>query len=244
MSNHTRVDGRLDDALRPVSILPHYLDFPDGSVLIVVGKTRVLCNAAIQPGVPRWMQNEDRTGGWVTAEYAMLPQSTPVRMPREGMHPSGRTMEIRRLIGRSLRAAVDLQKLGEYTLTIDCDVLQADGGTRTAAVTGGYVALALAIRKMRARGLLRHNVLKPAVAAVSVGVVDGRPLLDLAYVEDSRAEVDANIVMNAAGQYIEVQSTAEGEPVPRSVHNQMLDLAERGITDLLAVQKAVLVAED
>lgn len=235
-----RPDGRNADELRPVTINLDYIDYPEGSVLIEMGATRVLCNATVEPGVPRWKQLQNIQGGWVTAEYAMLPRATQQRTPRETRGLGGRTQEIRRLIGRSLRAAVDLEKLGQYTIILDCDVLQADGGTRTASITGGYVALALALRKLIEKGQVPGEALRPAVAAVSVGLVDGQPLLDLNYAEDSAADVDVNIVMNAAGRYIEVQGTAEGQTFSRAMLEEMLDLANRSIGELLSIQRRLL----
>ena len=205
-----------------------------------MGKTWVLCTASVAEEVPHWLKGQAQ--GWVTAEYGMLPASTHTRTPREsGMGaPKGRTQEIQRLIGRSLRSAVDLRKLGEHTITVDCDVIQADGGTRTAAITGGYVALALAVNKLIEEGALRRDVWRAPVAAVSVGVVQGETRLDLCYQEDSRAEVDCNVVMNARGQYIEVQGTAEGQPFARPTLDNLLNLADKGIKELLAAQKTAL----
>jgi ribonuclease PH len=235
-----RVDGRAADELRPVTITPDYVVYPEGSALIAMGETKVLCNVTIEETVPGWMRVQGVEGGWVSAEYALLPRSTHRRTPRETFGLRGRTQEIRRLIGRSLRAAVDLEKLGERTCVVDCDVLQADGGTRTAAVTGGYVALAIALDKLIRGGLLPAGVLKPAVAAVSVGVVGEGPMLDLCYEEDSTAEVDVNVVMNETGDLIEVQGTAEGAPFSRSKLNELLDLAEEGVSELLALQQSAL----
>ena len=235
-----RVDGRRSDELRHVTITSGCSDFAEGSALIQVGRTHVLCTATIEATTPRWMQIQGKSGGWVTAEYAMLPRSTQQRTPRETQGLGGRTYEIRRLIGRSLRAAVDLEKLGSRTCIIDCDVLQADGSTRTAAITGGYVALVLALQKLIWDGLLPPEVLRSPVAAVSVGMVDHNLLLDLCYAEDSRAGVDANIVMNAEGQYIEVQSSAEGLPFSRSTLDELLNLAYRGIGELIAIQSTAL----
>lgn len=235
-----RVDGRNADELRPVRVTPEYILYPEGSVLIELGNTRVLCNVTISETVPRWMQIQGKSGGWVTAEYAMLPRATPERTNREIRELSGRTQEIRRLIGRSLRAAVDLQKIGSRTCVVDCDVLQADGGTRTAAITGGYIALAIALNKLIQRDQIPASSLLSPVAAVSVGVVAGQPALDLCYSEDSQAEVDCNLVMNAEGQFIEVQGTAEGRPFPRAALDELLDLATKGIQELLAIQKTVL----
>jgi ribonuclease PH len=215
---------------------------PEGSVLIECGHTRVLCNATIEQGVPGWMRNSGR--GWVTAEYGMLPRATLTRSPRESERGKvgGRTHEIQRLIGRSLRSVVDLKALGERTVILDCDVLQADGGTRTAAITGACLALAVALEKLVTAGTLKASPLKQMVAATSVGVVDGNVLLDLCYEEDSRAEVDMNVVMLASGGLVETQATAEKGAYSRAQLNQMLDLAEGGIRQLLALQLAALEA--
>ena len=231
-----RIDGRRADELRPVTITTGYVEYPEGSVLYTSGKTIVLCNVSVENGVPRWMQLQGHNGGWVTAEYAMLPRSTHQRTPRENNGVSGRSQEIRRLIGRSLRAAVDLTKLGERTFMVDCDVIQADGGTRTASITGGFIAMALAVKRMISTGLLPVDTLRTAVASVSVGVVNGQPLLDLCYQEDSRADVDMNVIMNRDGEYIEVQSTAEVTPFNHATLEQLLDYARKGITALLAIQ--------
>jgi ribonuclease PH len=225
-------------ALRPVTIAAGYLDYAEGSALIRCGNTRVLCAATVEQGVPPWL--EGRGSGWITGEYAMLPRSTSRRTPRETHGLGGRTQEIRRLIGRSLRAAVPLEALGEHTLIVDCDVIQADGGTRTAAITGGYVALVLAMRQMHATGLLPAPIPLTPVAAVSVGIVDGELLLDLCYTEDSRAEVDLNVVMNATGAFIEVQGTAEKGTFTGQQLDDMLALARSGIDRLLAIQQDVL----
>ena len=235
-----RTDGRANDQLRPVVFTPRYLDHNPASVLVQMGKTWVLCTASVAEEVPHWLKGQAQ--GWVTAEYGMLPASTHTRTPREsGMGaPKGRTQEIQRLIGRSLRSAVDLRKLGEHTITVDCDVIQADGGTRTAAITGGDVALALAVNKLIEEGALRRDVWRAPVAAVSVGVVQGETRLDLCYQEDSRAEVDCNVVMNARGQYIEVQGTAEGQAFARPTLDNLLNLADKGIKELLAAQKTAL----
>ncbi|MBN1640247.1 MAG: ribonuclease PH [Anaerolineae bacterium] len=236
-----RIDGRACDELRPVTLTPGYVAYPEGSVLIEAGQTRVLCNATVEPRVPPWLAGRGR--GWVTAEYALLPRATHTRSQRETSGLRGRTQEIWRLIGRSLRAAVDLDALGERQVIVDCDVIQADGGTRTAAVTGGYVALALALRSLVAAGAVPAGVLSTAVAAVSVGIVDGELLLDLCYDEDRRADVDVNVVMTAAGGYVEVQGTAEGAPFGRREMDRLLDLAEGGIRHLLRAQQAVLATE-
>ena len=223
--------------MRPISLKVDFIDYPEGSVLYTQGRTRVLCNVSIEDGIPRWMQAQGVTGGWITGEYALLPRSTHVRTPRETTGLSGRTQEIRRLIGRSLRAAVDLEKLGPRTCTIDCDVLQADGGTRTAAITGGYVALAVALKRLAQAGLIPTDTLKTIVGAVSVGLVEGEPRLDLCYEEDSRAQVDTNVVMTASGDFIEIQGTAEGEPFSRLEFNNLLDLAQKGIYEIVAIQE-------
>jgi len=233
-----RVDGRRNDELRPVIITPDYVQYPEGSVLIEMGATRVICNVTVEETVPAWLRGHGQ--GWVTAEYALLPRSTQVRTPRETRGFRGRTQEIRRLIGRSLRAAVNREKLGQRTLTVDCDVIQADGGTRAASVTGGYVALVIALDKLIRGGLLPPDVLRTAVAAVSVGVVDGQAVLDLCYEEDSVAEVDFNVVMTAGGEYVEVQGTAEGQPFAREVIHELLDLAERGTRELFELQSKAL----
>jgi ribonuclease PH len=216
------------------------LDQNPASVLVQMGRTWVLCAASVADDVPFWLRNQVQ--GWVTAEYGLLPAATHVRTPREARQGRirGRTHEIQRMIGRSLRAALDLRKLGERTITIDCDVIQADGGTRTAAVTGGYVALALALNALVESGAVHRNVWSAPVAAVSVGIVQGESVLDLSYEEDSRAEVDLNVVMNARARFVEVQGTAEGQPFQRVRMNELLDLAEKGINELLAVQKQVL----
>ncbi len=239
---HTRGDGRRADRLRPVVIETGATMHAEGSVLIRAGNTVVLCTATVEERVPPWLQGHGK--GWVTAEYALLPRSTPIRTSRERRGARGRTQEIQRLIGRALRASVDLEALGERQIIIDADVLQADGGTRTAAITGGYVALALALRRLVEAGDVSARVFKPAVAAVSVGVVDGVPMLDLAYEEDVRAAVDMNIVMNAVGDFVEVQGTAEGEPFSRDTLNTLLDLAWKGIQELLRVQQEAVREAD
>jgi len=233
-----RSDGRSPGDLRPVSFALDYIAYPEGSVLITCGGTRVLCNVSVQEQVPNWLLGQGQ--GWITAEYALLPRSTHTRTPREQHGPSGRTQEIRRLIGRALRAAVNLEALGERTLVVDCDVLQADGGTRTASITGGWVAVALALSRLIAEGAVGEDVFRTPVAAVSVGVIDGIPMLDLCYEEDSQAEVDLNVVMTGDGEFVEVQGTAEGRPFSRSLLDQLLDLAEEGIRQLLTAQRAAL----
>jgi ribonuclease PH len=235
-----RSGGRAADGARELRMTPGFVATAEGSVLIEVGHTRVLCNATIENGVPGWMRNSGR--GWVTAEYGMLPRATLTRSPREAEKGKigGRTHEIQRLIGRSLRSVVDMKLLGERTVILDCDVLQADGGTRTAAITGACTALAIALGKLQAAGTLKVSPLKQMVAATSVGIVDGRVLLDLAYEEDSRAEVDMNVVMTEDGGLVETQATAEKGTYSRSQLNEMLDVAEKGIRELLAAQKLVL----
>ena len=235
-----RSDGRGPHDLRPVTIETNVVVHAEGSALIRMGNTVVLCNATVQEDVPTWLRGQGK--GWVTAEYALLPRSTHVRTPRERSGPRGRTHEIQRLIGRALRAAVNLEALGERQIIIDADVIQADGGTRTAAITGGYVALVLALRRLVEKGEISARVFRPAVAAVSVGVVDGVPMLDLAYDEDVRADVDMNVVMNAVGHYVEIQGTAEGMPFPRTTLDELLDLAWEGIQHLLRVQQEAIRA--
>jgi ribonuclease PH len=235
-----RIDGRRPDELRPVKMELHFTRYAEGSVLISQGNTRVLCNATVDEKVPRWLQEAGEKRGWVTAEYAMLPRSTHTRTQRETITPQSRTMEIRRLVGRSLRAAVDLRLLGQRQVILDCDVLQADGGTRTAAVTGGYVALALALRRLMKAGEVSPQVLISPVAAVSVGMVDGQPMLDLCYEEDRGAQVDMNLVMNRQGRIIELQGTAEQKPFDRATLNALLDLAGDGVGRLLEAQEEAL----
>ena len=238
----SREDGRAADELRPVTITRNWLDHAQGSCLIEFGKTRVLCAAAASEGVPRWRKGSGL--GWVTAEYAMLPQATHDRSQRESVKGriGGRTHEISRLIGRSLRAAIDYSALGENTITIDCDVLQADGGTRTAAITGAYIALSDAVAHLRDAGALVREPLVESVAAISVGIVDGTPLLDLPYVEDVRAETDMNVVMTGSGSFVEIQGTAEGAPFDRAELDALLTLAAKGCADLTALQTEALGA--
>ena len=236
----TRPSGRAQDQLRELRITRNFTCHAEGSVLVAFGNTQVICTASVENSVPRFMRGEGR--GWVTAEYGMLPRSTGSRMNREAARgkQGGRTVEIQRLIGRSLRAAVDLEALGENTITIDCDVIQADGGTRTASITGGCVALADALNFMVREKMIDSNPLKQMVAAVSVGVFEGMPVLDLDYPEDSAAETDMNVVMTEKGGFIEVQGTAEGEAYSREELNQMLDLADTGIRGIIEAQKAAL----
>ena len=240
-----RTDGRSLDQLRPVTIERGWSDQAEGSALISFGRTKVLCTASFTNGVPRWMNGKGK--GWVTAEYSMLPRSTNDRMDRESVKGriGGRTHEISRLIGRSLRAVVDMKSLGENTIVIDCDVLQADGGTRTAAITGAYVALADALEWGRSKRFIGQNAspLIDSVAAVSVGIVGGTPMLDLAYTEDVRAETDMNVVVTGSGLFVEVQGTAEGAPFDRTELNALLDLALGGTADLTALQLAALQVE-
>jgi len=237
-----RPDHRTANALRPIRLTPNFVATAEGSILIEAGNTRVLCNATIEQGVPGWLRNSGR--GWVTAEYGMLPRATLTRTPRESERGKvgGRTHEIQRLIGRSLRSVVDMKALGERTIILDCDVLQADGGTRTAAITGAAVALAMALNKLVAAGTLKVSPLRQMVAATSVGIVDGNILLDLAYEEDSRAMVDMNVVMLANGGLVETQATAEKDSYSRAQLNEMLDYAEKGIRELLAAQTAILAS--
>jgi ribonuclease PH len=236
----TRSDGRRPDELRPVTIEPGFLKYAEGSALISVGNTRVLCAATLEERVPPWMKG--RGTGWVTAEYAMLPRATQDRTQRESAkgRVGGRTHEIQRIIGRALRAVTDMAKLGERTIWIDCDVIQADGGTRTAAVTGAYVALALALRKDFDPADAKKWPLNAAIASTSVGIVHGLPLLDLAYDEDSTAHVDMNVFMTDAGRFVEIQGTAEAQPFDRKELDTMLALAEKGIRELFELQKAAL----
>ena len=240
MMSFARTDGRAADELRVVRITPDFLPYAEGSALIEIGRTRVICAASVEERVPPFLRNRGR--GWVTAEYAMLPRATQQRTARETGRggPSGRTHEIQRLIGRSLRAVADTTALGERTLTLDCDVLQADGGTRTAAITGAYVAFALACRRLLRTGKITRSPVTNEVAATSVGIVDKTPLLDLKYDEDSRAEVDMNVVCTGDGRFIEVQGTAEGAPFTREEMDELLALAVRGVERLILVQRAAI----
>ena len=240
MAGMTRADGRRRDELRPVVLERDFTEFAAGSVLVRMGRTAVLCTASFSEDTPRWMKGSGK--GWVTAEYSMLPGSSPERVEREATRgrQSGRTQEIQRLIGRSLRAVTDMVALGERQVTLDCDVLQADGGTRTASIVGAWVALHDACSRMVAAGRLATHPVKQGCAAVSVGMVEGSPMLDLAYVEDSVAEVDMNVVMTTSGHLVELQGTAEGAPFSRSELDQMLALASDGISSLLSVQGEVV----
>ena len=237
-----RPSGRAPNQLREIRFTRHYTRHAEGSVLVEFGDTKVLCTATIENGVPHFLRNSGT--GWITAEYGMLPRSTHTRSAREAARgkQSGRTQEIQRLIGRSLRAIVDMKALGERTVTIDCDVLQADGGTRTASITGGYVALADAVAKLVKRGDLAKNPLHGQIAAVSVGIVGGQPVLDLDYAEDSQAETDMNVVMNGGGAFVEVQGTAEGHAFRRNELDALLDLAAAGIGELIERQQQALAA--
>ncbi|HTI38800.1 MAG TPA: ribonuclease PH [Vicinamibacterales bacterium] len=236
----TRTDGRSTSDLRPTTITPGFLAHAEGSVLIEVGRTRVICAASIEDRVPPFLRNTGK--GWVTAEYGMLPRATSTRTQREASAGKigGRTQEIQRLIGRSLRSVTRLTDLGERTIWIDCDVIQADGGTRTASITGGFVALALALQRMKELALIREVPLTDFVAATSVGIVDGAALLDLAYDEDSRAEVDMNFVKTGQGKFIELQGTAEGQPFDRRALDALMELADAGIKQLVEMQKAIV----
>jgi len=235
-----RPSGRSPDQLRPVTITRNFTCHAEGSVLIEFGNTKVICNASFDSGVPGFLRGQDR--GWVTGEYGMLPRSTGSRMRREASQnkQGGRTMEIQRMIGRSLRAIIDMGALGENTIVIDCDVIQADGGTRTASITGGYIALVDAVNKARADGLIESNPIKGMIASISVGIYNGNPVLDLDYAEDSTAETDMNVVMNDENQFIEVQGTAEGHPFSPEELNNMLGLAQKGITELFEHQRNAL----
>jgi ribonuclease PH len=236
----TRADRRTPDELRPVAFEIGFQEWAAGSVLFSMGRTRVLCAASVADDTPRWLRGTGK--GWVTGEYSMLPAATSERSPREVNRgrPGGRTQEIQRLIGRALRAVTDLKRLGERVITVDCDVLQADAGTRTASITGGYIALALAVRGLAAQGLVAEDLLRDSVAAVSVGIVDDEPLLDLCYDEDARADVDLNVVMTGGGALVEVQGTAEGEPFSRAQLEAMLDLGADGIAQLTKIQHDAL----
>ncbi len=236
-----RPSGRQPDELRPIHFTCHYTKHAEGSVLVEFGDTRVLCTASVDERVPHFLRGQNQ--GWVTAEYGMLPRATHERTNREAARgkQGGRTMEIQRLIGRSLRSVVDLQALGERTVIVDCDVLQADGGTRTASITGGYVALALAVSHLLEKRRLRKNPLHGQIASVSVGIYRGVPVLDLDYREDSEAETDMNVVMNDGNAYVEIQGTAEGHPFRKDELQAMLDLADKGITELLEHQRQALV---
>ena len=240
MTASTRSDARAHGQLRPTRLTPHYLLHAEGSVLIEAGRTRVICSASVDERVPTFLRNTGK--GWVTAEYSMIPRATTTRMARESStgKVGGRTQEIQRLIGRSLRAVSRLEALGERTIWVDCDVIQADGGTRTTAITGGFVALVLAIQRLREQDKLKSMPIQDYVAASSVGIIGGHPMLDLAYDEDSTAEVDMNVVKTGDGRFIEVQGTAEGAPFGRDALNQLLELADTGIRQLVELQKEIV----
>jgi len=235
-----RIDGRSPSQLRPTTITPGFLAHAEGSVLIEVGRTKVICTASVEDRVPPFLRNSGK--GWVTAEYGMLPRATSTRTQREAStgKVGGRTQEIQRLIGRSLRSVAKLNELGERTIWVDCDVIQADGGTRTASITGGFVAMALAMKRMKDLALLKDIPITDYVAATSVGIVDGSALLDLAYEEDSKAEVDMNFVKTGDGRFIELQGTAEGQPFDRRALDALMELADSGIKELIAMQRAVV----
>ncbi len=235
-----RPNDRLNDQMRPVRIIPHFIKHPDGSVLIECGDTRVICAAKLEEKVPPFLKGSGQ--GWITSEYSLLPSSTETRTQREASRGkiNGRTSEIQRLIGRSLRAVVDMQALGERTIWIDCDVIQADGGTRTASITGSFVALYLALQKLKDKGVIDTIPLKDYVAAISVGMLDGEVLLDLEYVEDSRAEVDMNVAMTGSGDFVEIQGTGEKNTYSRAQLDAMLAMAQKGIFELIDLQKAIL----
>lgn len=237
-----RPSHRTPAALRPITFSRHYTCHAEGSVLVEFGQTKVLCTASVEENVPSFLKGKGQ--GWITAEYGMLPRSTHTRMRREAASgkQSGRTQEIQRLIGRSLRAVVDLKALGERQIVVDCDVIQADGGTRTASISGAFIAVQDAISSLIARGLLKDSPIRDHIAAISVGIYQGTPVLDLDYVEDSACDTDMNVVMTGAGHLVEVQGTAEGVPFSRQEMNQLLDLAEAGIQDIIALQKAALAS--
>ncbi len=240
----SRIDGRTNDEMRQLAMLPGFLSHPAGSVLYSTGQTRVICAASIENNVPSWMKAQKVSGGWATSEYGMLPASTHDRMKREASSgkQSGRTVEIQRLIGRSLRAVVDLEKIDGHTLHLDCDVIDADGGTRCASISGAAVAAALALNTPENREKFGENAFRELVAAVSVGIVNGEAVLDLNYAEDSNAEVDMNIIMTESMELIEVQGTAEGAPFSRKQLNELIDLAEVGLKQIFAAQRAILQA--
>jgi ribonuclease PH len=237
-----RIDGRKPKQLRPLSITPGYIKTADGSVLIEMGDTKVICTAKLEGRVPPFLRNSGK--GWITAEYGMLPGSSQIRIGRESVRGKigGRTHEIQRLIGRSLRAIADLKSLGERTIWIDCDVIQADGGTRTASITGAYVALVEAMRRWLSKGIINVDPIRDSVAAVSIGIVDGKILLDLAYDEDSRADVDMNFVMTGSGKFIEVQGTAESAPFTKKQMERMTEVAQEGIRELLKAQQKIIAS--
>jgi len=235
-----RIDNREYNQIRPVHVTPHFIKYPEGSVLIEMGETKVICNATIEEKVPAWLKGQGK--GWVTAEYSMLPRATEERNVRESARGKigGRTYEIQRLIGRALRAVIDLNAFGERTVLLDCDVIQADGGTRTASITGSFIAMVLAFQKLKEAGIIERLPVTDWLAAISVGKVDNEVMLDLNYAEDSQAQVDMNIVMTGAGKFVEIQGTAEDCPFTRDELNEMLALSEKGIRELIEVQKSIL----
>lgn len=233
-----RHSERANNQIRNIEIIPHFNPYAEGSCLIKCGNTHVVCTVTVEEKVPSWLKGQEQ--GWITAEYAMLPRATVTRVPRESKKPSGRSQEIQRLIGRSLRAAVDLTKMKDISLLVDCDVLQADGGTRTASITGGFVAVALAIKKLMKDGVLTENPIREYVAAVSCDIYDGEAIADVDYEEDSNAQVDMNFIMTESGKIVEIQGTAEGEPFSEQQFNQLLELAKNAIKQLTAKQHAVL----
>ena len=237
----SRSNGRAANQLRQIEFTTNYIKWAEGSVLAKFGDTHVLCNATLEDRVPRWLHQSDKSHGWLTAEYALLPRSTEHRVGREQKWPKGRTQEISRLIGRSLRMAINLNKLGQRQIIVDCDVLQADGGTRTAAITGAWVAVNLALQPLIARGKLPIDVVKHQIAAVSVGMVNGQPMLDLDYPEDSNADSDINVVMTRDGDIVEIQGTGEQSPIPRSAMNGLIDLAANGIEALFVRQENAII---
>ncbi len=234
-----RVDGRANDEIRPITITRNFNKYAEGSVLIEAGDTKVVCTATVDEKVPPFLRGKGQ--GWITAEYSMLPRATEVRNIRETLRPSGRTMEIQRLIGRALRSVVDLSALGERTIWLDCDVIQADGGTRTASITGAFIALGDAIRNLKDNKEIETNPIKSYVAAISAGIVDGEKMLDLRFEEDSRAQVDMNLVMTDEGQIVEIQGTGEAFPFTRQDMNDLIDLAFKGISELVCIQKKLLL---
>jgi ribonuclease PH len=238
----SRPSQRANDQLRAIEIIRHYTKHAEGSVLVKFGDTHVICTASVEEKVPGFLKGKNQ--GWVTAEYGMLPRSTGSRMDREAARgkQTGRTQEIQRLIGRSLRAVIDMEKLGERTIHFDCDVIQADGGTRTASITGAYVAMVDAVSTLLQKGLLTESPIKDSIAAISVGVYQGTPVLDLDYIEDSDCDTDMNVVMTGKGGFVEIQGTAEGEPFARETMNQMLDLAAKGISEISVIQQITLAA--
>lgn len=233
-----RHSGRKNDEIRAIEILPNYNPYAEGSCLIKCGNTHVICTVSVDTKMPSWLKGQEK--GWITAEYSMLPRATMTRVPRESKKPSGRTQEIQRLIGRALRAGVDLEKIKDLLFTVDCDVLQADGGTRTASITGAFVALHLAVQKLMSQGLLAENPIREFVAAISCGIHNGEKILDVDYVEDSAAQADMNFVLTESGKIIEIQGTAEGEPFSESDFNELMLLAKSGISQLVAKQHEVL----